>query len=525
MRLSLIVAPTALIFISLSSLLLADYKDDLDHTLLRDRLGERLPSGNEISVSQIEAPQTTSGWVPDENNPEFTGKTFSFRSGTSNPSSHATRVGRYLYGSTTSQATDIATIDSWEAGDWVGSGKLRTGSRFNPRIESRSIQNSSWVGSGGDSPEILRRLDFLIHRDGIISVVGLNNGSGSSIPELFAAGYHTITVGRTDGNHSRGRTSLDNVGATGRTKPEIVVPLTLTSYAVPVVGSTAALLLEVIHGDTDLANAADPRVMKALLLAGATKDDLPSPWNKTSTDPLDPIYGAGELNTFNSYYLLQSKEHESSSSSLVSSTGWDLGEMVTESSSQYYYFDIPEGEAAIHFSAILTWHRQLTSSVIEGIRTFSFTLPNLDLRLYPADGFSVSGSAVQESISDKDNIEHLYLPTLAPGSYVMEVSSNTGDIDYGLAWISWKALTSLGPVTIDLDLPKRLATLSFQDSLQIPSARFIVEGSPDLTPSSWSVGDNALSTLSAPDPSYRYQFTTPLSDLEAFFWRIRAYQP
>ena len=72
------------------------------------------------------------------------------------------------------------------------------------------------------------------------------------------------------------------------------------------VGSGAAAILHQTGAGTD---AVKQEVIKATFLAGATKDDLRAPdgtsvtWSHTATQPLDVVYGAGELNVLNNHLI------------------------------------------------------------------------------------------------------------------------------------------------------------------------------------------------------------------------------
>ena len=59
-------------------------------------------------------------------------------------------------------------------------------------------------------------------------------------------------------------------------------------------------------GGSDTNSAADMRTVKALLLNGAVK---PADWTNNPPSPLDPRYGAGVLNVFNSYEQLAGGKH------------------------------------------------------------------------------------------------------------------------------------------------------------------------------------------------------------------------
>ncbi len=411
---------------------LAGYKDDIGYTALQVELGSALPTGSGVAMTQVEA-KLSGNYLPDTNSAEFAGKTFTIKSGTTGVSDHGTTVGNHFYGTSTSIAPGTENIDLYEANNWIGSGLLNFGllTPTAPKVESRDTANFSWIGSTGSESsdaEILRRFDFTIARDDYIAVVGLNNGSASTIPNLLGHSYNSIAVGLTNGDHSTGATTIE---VAGRVKPDIVTPLTLTSYGTPTVGAAAALLIDKARSDPSLTNAAKAQTVKALLLAGATKSQFPG-WNRTTTRPLDAHYGAGQLNILNSYHILVAGNQPASASAVRSSRGWDF--TTTASASRRYFFDVPAGSKAATFSAILTWHRV----VADGIPGPSWgsptsTVPDLSLKLHAASGFTL-GALVDQSASAIDNVEHVFQKDLAPGRYALEVTAGTTGISYGIAW-------------------------------------------------------------------------------------------
>ncbi len=415
----------------------ANYLDDVGFTDLQNELGSSMPTGAGIEVSQIEA---TSGgyYLPDTTLSQFSGKTFTDKSNVATGiSSHATNVGTFFYGRTNSLAPDIPAIDNYEANNWIGSGFLNHGSFPSqpPRVETRRIQNCSWISLSTDTnalTDITRRLDYAINRDGYTATVSVNNGdSTDNIPGLLAHSYNAISVGRSDGLHSHGSTFYD---VSGRIKPDIVAPMTATSWAAPIVGSAAALLLETADNDSALANGAEPESVKAILLAGATKEEFPD-WDRTHTRPLDDVYGAGELNIQNSYHILDRGEQTPSSSSNAAETGWDFNSIGT--SDVTYFIDIPADGPKAELTAALTWNRIIE----DGLPGPSWGDPDavvwdLRLELYEASDFTL-GLQLDYSDSPVDNVEYVYVTNLDPGQYALKVvtdSGQSGDIDYALAW-------------------------------------------------------------------------------------------
>src|SRR5262249_54178646 len=154
------------------------------------------------------------------------------------------------------------------------------------------VQNHSYIGSGSpDDPfnlEVLRRLDLVIYRENtnptghpVVAVVAVGNDT-RPIPALLAHGYNSIAVGRSHRNSSVGPTTGD---VAGRSKPDIVAPLGVTSDTTPVVAAAAALLLQTADGKTDpveAMHAGRVETIKAALLSGATKQPfagLAQPWH------------------------------------------------------------------------------------------------------------------------------------------------------------------------------------------------------------------------------------------------------
>lgn len=415
-------------------------KADIGFTDLQILLGGSMPTGAGISVSQVEAP-SAGNYRPDA--AVFPTKNFTYPSGgATGVSSHATTVGKYFYGSS-SLAPDIGTspnrVTSYEVNGYLSTNFLQTSSTSAlPSVEVNDIQNHSWVGSLSTEAlniDAIRRIDYAIQRDDFIGVFGLNNASNTTVPSLMAGAYNGITVGRSDGEHSQGGIALDG-GL--RTRPDIVVPTTATSWAAPTVGSAAAVLLETARGTAGLTDASRSVVVKSLLMTGATRDEpeFGGAWSHSSSQPLDEVYGAGELNVLNSHGILVEGQNNASSVSTVAATGWDLGSS-NSTTPQLYFFDLDQEGYLHEIAASLVWNRDIT--VIDNqagpLTDYSFTptLANLNLELYSATGFTL-GEQLNASLSTVDNVELIVAQNLASGRYAWRVSADTNSVDYGLSW-------------------------------------------------------------------------------------------
>lgn len=421
----------------------SDALDEIGYTRLVTMLGNAAPKGAGVAISQVEASDSSGAYFPDSypvpKNPLFTSATdplsedvvFTDGSGMASKGTtvHATSlVGSNFYGNTSSQAGAANEVTIYEANDWLNNVLNLTNGR-DPLAQPFRVQNFSWIGSlSSDSQnrKALRRFDYVIDSDDVTAVVGLDNNT-NPLPDLLGQSYNAIAVGRTDGTHSTGPTQ--SFYGPGRTKPDLVAPRATTSSATAMTSSAATLLHEVVAG-TDGARS---ETMRAMLLAGATKEEIPA-WSHTQTQPLDSHFGAGELNVYNSYLMTLGGQFIGGfgePAAAVGTHGWDY-QTVTPGIDRYYNFEIPAGSTAAELSIVLAWNVQVIDTDFGSFFSGTKSLANLDLALYDStDAFK--GALLDESLSTVDNVEHLYLTDLGPGTYTLQVSTESAR-DYGLAW-------------------------------------------------------------------------------------------
>src|SRR5690606_20753444 len=99
----------------------------------------------------------------------------------------------------------------------------------------------------------------------------------------------------------------------------------------------------------------------------------------------------------------------------------------------YYNFEIPAGSTASDFSVILAWNAKITDNNPDpNVFSPSESLQNLNLQFYNSTN-SFMGTLLDQSISAVDNVEHIYLNSLGPGTYTLKVTG-AANWDYGLAW-------------------------------------------------------------------------------------------
>jgi hypothetical protein len=467
-RLALVVAATTLLTAVASA-------DEVGYDALVARLGAAAPTGAGVRVVQVEASEAVGQQKisPNRTLAEFAGKSFYEQSGTTTTSGHATTVAQSFYSASASIAPGITQIHLYEAGSFLQASFLRTATAgatpyFPPgsSADRARVFNHSWIGSfgAGNSAfdnEALRRADFAMSRDGTLFVCGENNGAGSAMQPLMACGYNGIAVGRSDGQHSAGGTPAANDGP-GRMKPELVAPGSFTSFSTPVVSAAAALMYQT--ADTlPLSLNVNRRqgvTIKSALLCGARHAET---WSNQApqsgsqrgvTDrPIDPVYGCGTVNVDRAHRIISADERigEASVEEAVDSLahppiGWDFVVFTSGGVQVHYRLDLPAG--ADEFNALVTWNRTPTTAQLSAAAAAP-TIANLRMELLRIEdgvamplvgnaGLGVFASGNVVSASAVDNVEHLHLRGLAPGSYVLSVTrDDSTSFISGTGTVSW----------------------------------------------------------------------------------------
>lgn len=405
------------------------WKSEIGFNDLVSEKGGSLGDGSGLMVMQAEAPDSAGNYMPDVTDAEFSGKTFTEGSGAFGTNNHGTLVARNFYGNSSSMTGGISSITGYDANDYIFNWlNALSGNDLNS-TPAFDIGNHSYVGNGlttAQAEDILERFDFVINRDNTLMVVGANNGSTSATPQVLTPSYNAIAVGRSDGGHSQ---SLTSVYGAPRFATSIVVPSAgATSFSTPVVGSAAALLKHAGAGTDFIQN----EVIRSTLFAGATKDEFAT-WDRTSTRPMDEVFGFGELNILNSYHIFEGGQFEGSTTdptSNIHDLGWDYGDF-DGSKDLFYDFSIsPGGDASL--SAVLSWNIDIidlnSGTAFEAQRD----LADLNLELFDSSG-TFLGSLLDSSNGSAYNNEHIFFEGLDGGDYTFRISGNSAT-DYGFSW-------------------------------------------------------------------------------------------
>jgi hypothetical protein len=332
-------------------------------------------------------------------------------------SGHANQVGNLFYGAASGVAPGLIHIDTYE-GQFFYTNNIQKEISIPARVVNQSFILV------GETATVNLAYDTYVDRFGTVFVSGVGNGGQVNAP---ATCYNGIGVAAYGGASSTG----PNVD--GRSKPDITAPAEATSYSTPLVAGAAAILIQAAlrnDGGAGTGSAAsDARTVKALLLNGAKKA---FGWTNSPTGPLDPNFGAGILNIYNSYGQLRAgkRSPDSSENVLIGSPhlppggatytpvrrGWDFDTIsgsVTRDGINHYCFEVlSTAPRAFEFAGTLVWHRQSGQA----------TINDLNLFLYNAD----SNTLVTSSESLVDNVEHIRATNLPPGRYNLQVLKRGG---------------------------------------------------------------------------------------------------
>ena len=449
--------------------------------LLRTFAPELEGSGIRVAHPEGIEQADTTRWQPDPSiaraGTAFTytssnGTATTFPNSVGTTSGHANSVAGLFYGKASGFAPGATAVASYDA-DYFYPAIIQA----NAPMEARIVNQSFIFGTtnAAEQASVNRDYDDYADRFNVLFFNGLGNGG---IPYPPATCYNGIGVAAFGGASSIGPT-IDN----GRSKPDLTAPAGATSFSTPQVAGSAALLLQAaLRGDGGDTNAADGRVLKALLLNGAVK---PANWSAPTNQPLDPRYGAGVLNVFNSWHQLRGgriESHEtttvatgsahppgSASATATNRVGWSFASITNTPSQdtiQHHYLELPAGPEFYGATITLVWNIQSGATALN------------DLDLYLVN--TADGSITGQSITFVNNVEHLHLSRVPPGRYDLQVLKNGGNPSTGLASAREKYALAFEFVAQPLAVAHTNGQLSL--SWSVAPDGFVLESSSSLPP-------------------------------------------
>lgn len=247
-----------------------------------------------------------------------------------------------------------------------------------------------------------------------------------------------------------------------------------TSFAAPTVAGVAALMVQRARQVPELTPAQDPRLIKSIL---QTSTDKPSNWGygynttitgATTTTPLSFISGAGLMNPLKAVGLLNAGRNFHGTAQNVNAEGWAFDTFIADSdgldsmpitastNANGHIYKLGDVVAGTAFTATLNWYRNITSDyvaggVLTGLNYATTALFNFDLSLYRFDSLTNTSTLIRQSISTIDNVEHVFVSSLAAGNYFLLV--DTPNLfqpvrdDYALSW-SFRQVPSPAGATV-----------------------------------------------------------------------------
>jgi hypothetical protein len=466
-------------WLSVAAISSAATLDDIGFNRLKLEQGSALSTGNGIAVAQSEA-SFNNGFYPTTGHTDFSGITWVQGSGSQTTSTHATNVGRNFYGTASSVTPGVSSVTNYTALGWLNEDYLHSLTNQLPEKSTARVANHSWIsfGTGNDVLNSLHRTDWLVETDDFIQVVGVNNlpGGQSTPASLFAGSFNVISVGITSGNHSTGSEDISAPYLNAnRVRPHLVAPANQTSFASPLVASTAALLIDLARDQPSLSNgtrissagrnnrtisnAESSEVIRAALMAGASRQAITDANNGhtyavNSTNGLDSKFGAGQLDVYQSYHILAAGEHdavERSNNQDIKLYGFDYEPNFVANQTRTYRFSVDE--VTREFAATLSWNVDIDLQLVQGIyQAPSVDLTNLNMQLRNV----ATGQSIAVSNGANDVTENLYVPVLGAGDYEIVVTGtgyfpgNPWSVDYGLAWrFAPRSTPLMGDVNLD----------------------------------------------------------------------------
>ena len=484
-------------------------------------------NGTGIRVAQPEASDSTNTSAGFEVNPANSSVqqpvglfTYIATNGTANDfpntlgseSGHADSVAGNFYGMPGGVATNVAHVDNYDA------------NYLHQQVSSMAISTNYTASLPACEHQRLRgEPEFHVFGNAFRST---NKQAIDSAYDNYAAQYNTLFVsGAGNGGpvrmpagdvlqrHRRGRFRRSAVPASGRrwtmAAPSRTSsrPAGVTSFSTPQVAGAAAVLMQAgLRGDggSDTNSAADIRTVKALLLNGAVK---PADWTNNPPSPLDTRYGAGVLNVFNSYEQLAGGKHGYIVSTSVSTGSPHPPTGATGTISALSGWDFNTNTSSSHFrrgeSLLFQRHQRREQRRLHRHGDAGLEPPTESNQHQQSRSVFVQrrhSNLVACSTSLVDNVEHIFVPQLAPGRYDLQVLEGRRVPDivsssetYALAWEFFSTLLNARTVRHQCGI---LTWPIYPDG-------FVLESATNLTPPiAWNTNQSGTNGDEQSKPGY-----------------------
>jgi len=401
-----------------------------------------------------------------------------------------------------SAGDDVHGHGTWVASTVLGRDDLHSGLATDARfVNARVLDRNSTFASGNDvangvgfaieqGADILnlslnyfstlsngnttldRMLDWAAENMGVSSAICVGNisaGNGALTVRGPGGAFNGITVGQTDFNFDQVHSDSASAFTQDlRMKPDLVAPgrsitmanndwerqrdFSTASGCSFATSHVAGMMAQQIEAGRDRGLSTSPLVIKATMMNSADKSVLDkggNPWEPASgvvasiTQPLDSDSGAGQINgiTLVEQYLAGEQVP-----GLVNAIGWDLGTIGNGDTIDYDF--VTSLVAGTELTATLNWFRHVnrTDRGAAGIDSADlFTteaLDNLNLQIL------ADGQVIAESVSTRDNVEHLRITASANVDYSIRVlGANVINDPTELFGVAWSAVAVPEPAS------------------------------------------------------------------------------
>lgn len=453
----------------------AGWLNEIDFDRLASEYAGTQANGSNVNVTIVETEDSDVpglNYYPDITDARFAGKTMTARTGSySVASGHATRVGAFFFGSPPgfsqrSVAPGISNVDmytfQWESAFFLSPGTPP------PLMSPNQSRVASHAYGSTATLNVLRRIDWVVENDDFLQVVGSqsvsNHGNGfNSIAVAPTAGISGVALNGT------AAVGTGNPYVAGRYRPDVTGPHGTTSDSIGAVAGVTALLVSRGKADASLSDhsyvarpgytvrsAETSEVVKAALMAGALRHTTGNSFignisnyrtdaaNRTANG-LDKRYGAGMVNVYNSYKIIDAGEQASVEDAVTSPTAGHIGEYGfdyddsfggaggSNAASSYRFATVAGGGT---LTATLAWNLNVAFTSGSFDANATPLLHAMELALF--DVTNGTPTLVASSSSAIDNTQSIWQSLAGDREYLMQVRPLSGqgafDWDYGLAW-------------------------------------------------------------------------------------------
>ncbi len=308
----------------------------------------------------------------------------------------------------------------------------------NCRVVSQSFHRESEETSGTLSADDILK-DYLVMRYPYPTITQAAGNISVTNEFVNHKGYNSLAIGSHNDSATamasdstfrnptsdHGDRELPELSANGTNVTAVGLTNSGTSFAAPAAAGSAAVLMGI-----DSLLKSWPEGIRAILLAGATRNVRGRNWRQDLINNVDARDGAGALDLRESARIARKKK---SPGNTASQCGYDVGRLESRDfrtngiAKNEYHIQVPR-KGPTHVKVALAWDAKVLTFI--GIRLGSFLTMDLDLRIY-------KGSQLVAHSSSWDNSYEIAEYDAKPGDVLtVKIKRYSGNdwTYFGLAW-------------------------------------------------------------------------------------------